>query len=157
MLRIVSVCAILAVSACALETLGPGEVVEHGLEVRLTAPAEVRVHAPFEVRLTLVNRGARPVTLVTPTTCLATLDVFIRDERVPIQGSLSGCRAAIQYHEIAAGAVVEQVWSLRAELEEPRHAPVDRGSYTVRAMPQVMEINDEEARLRDVERRLEVR
>jgi len=147
----------LAMTACALETLGPSQAAEQGLEVQLAAPAEVTAHQPFDVRLTITNRRAEPVRLMTPTTCLVTFGVFIQGERVPFEGSLHGCGEAIWHHEIEAGGTLEQTWSLRAELTEPRHAPVSRGSYTVRATPEVMEINGQPARLPDVERRLVVR
>jgi hypothetical protein len=130
----------IVLTACAREITAPQFNLENlptGLEVQFVVePGEVRQHEPFSANLTITNTSAETIQVVTSHGCLVTLNVIRNGQRVPFQGSLWGCTAAITTHTFAPGATRSYAWTLRAELYA-QHAgdvegdPAPKGAYLV--------------------------
>lgn len=134
--------ALALVTGCAPDLIGPQPGLEGlppGLRVELTVePAILAPHAPFVVRLTVTNTTVREVKIVTAHSCLVLPHVMQGETRVPFEGSLWGCFAAITTHVFAPGETRTMEWEMRAELYaanpgDTDGAPAPPGTYRVRA------------------------
>jgi len=132
----------LALSACNGVISGPDPVhvtIPAGLRLELTLSTDrVEQHGEFMTTVTATNVSDHTLSVVTPSGCLYTLDVYRGDVRVPFDGTAWGCHTAITTHVFAPGESRTHEWMLRARLyaEHPgdvEGAPAPKGTYSVRA------------------------
>jgi hypothetical protein len=111
---------------------GKNEVIVNGIRATLSLdPSQVERTQKFAARLTLTNTGSQTATWTSGHGCLAFLNVYRGEERVPFKGTDFGCIAVITSRQIAPGASLVQEYSLQAQRTDG--APVAPGEYRLQA------------------------
>ena len=136
---------LLAMSACNSSLLDPesgadrqellegkNEALVNGIRATLSLePFEVDRNQSFTARLSLTNLGSQTATWTSGYGCLAFLNVYRGEERIPLKGTDFGCRAVVTPRQIAPGASLVQEYSLRAQRTDG--APLATGEYRLQA------------------------
>jgi len=145
MRTILCVASLVALAACSSEPAGllPLHTVldglPAGLDVRFrVTPETVSQHQSFDVRLEITNTTDDTVRVVTANGCLAIPNVLRGNVRIPVQGSLWGCYAAVTTHTFAPGQTRTIRWQMSATLYDEQlgvadGAPLPKGRYIVQA------------------------
>jgi hypothetical protein len=151
--------AVLALAACAADTLAPGDTELAVGEVLVTDLSldrtTVAPNGTFTATYTIRNTGPEGVRLTTACAALARGVVYHTGAEVGFMGSGSGCRTAIGHYDIPAGEVIAWRWDVRAAIiveaypdgRPPLTRAAERGVYTFRAEPDVIMINETAATL----------
>jgi hypothetical protein len=109
-------------------TLQGSELVVGEFRIRLALdPAVVERTEAFTARLQITNTSTRPAVWTSGYGCIAMLDVFRGEERIPLIGTDFGCIAATGSWPIAAGATLEADWFVHASRKDG--LPVPTGEY----------------------------
>jgi hypothetical protein len=136
---------LLGVLACTVEIAAPatGEagvgaeqrvIVVDGIHAALeVAPSEVERTFPFRAQLTLTNTTATPSTWTSGSSCLAFLNVYRGDARIPLRGTDYGCLAVITTHTLAPGQSKTANWDLVAQTTDG--SALTPGEYVLEADP----------------------
>ena len=136
---------VLALAGCDLSLLDPGSEADrqvlseaknmatvNGIRVTLSLdPSEVERTHSFTARLSLTNTQSEMATWTNGASCLAVLNVYRGEERIPVKGTDFGCRAVVTSRRIAPGASLVHEYSLRAQRTDG--APLAPGEYRLQA------------------------
>lgn len=111
---------------------GKNEAMVNGIRATLSLhPAEVERTHGFTARLSLTNTGSQTATWTSGYGCLAFLNVYQGEERIPLKGTDFGCFAVVTSRQIAPGASLVQEYSLVAQRTDG--ASLARGEYRLQA------------------------
>jgi hypothetical protein len=139
----------------ALAVLGCGNPVGTVDDVRVDfrlEPSVVRAGDSMTVSLVINNPTGDTVRLVSRSSCVATIDVLVDDERLDMQGTGFGCLAVITTFLIPPGDSLTRTFDLVAWLRENRAPwryidPPPPGVYQLQAAMHV-ELPDQEREFR---------
>lgn len=111
---------------------GRNEATVDGIRATLSLnPFEVERTQKFTARLTLTNTGSQTATWTSGSGCLAFLNVYRGEERIPFKGTDFGCFAVVTSRQIAPGASLVQEYSLQAQRTDG--VPLAPGEYRLQA------------------------
>jgi len=132
------------------------EETAEGFGIRLAAPGAVTQNEEFVIRVAITNERPEPTTLTLSSSCLTQIGVYDGPENVRMEGTGRPCLAAITNREFSSGETQESVFDVSAELRMVvgTGGEIPRGTYTIRASPNVRAIGGEEATLPSVEQDL---
>ena len=138
----------------------------HGLELSLSVdPAATVSGGNFTAIFTVTNRREVAVTLISGCTQLARGAVYRAGDAEPqwFIGASGGCYTALSAYRLEVGESFEQVWfataARRDVLDETpwETIPAPEGEYVFRVSPDVIRIDQESARLPEVQVTFRVR
>ena len=138
----------------------------HGLELSLSVdPAATASGETFTATLTITNRRDSAATLISGCTALARGVVYRAgdEERQTFIGTGDGCWTALSGYRLDVGESFEQVWNARATNEVYlgdfawETVPASEGEYFFRVSPDVITIDQESARLPELQAVFRVR
>ena len=152
-------------------TAPPGEILlsthrVHGLELSLSIdPPETVSGESFTATLKITNRRDRAATLVSGCTQLARGVVYRAgdEEQQWFIGAGGGCYTALSGYRLDVGESFEQVWNATAASQvylgdfEWETIPAPKGDYVFRVSPDVITIDQEDARLPELQAPFQVK
>jgi predicted small secreted protein len=110
------------------------EIVVDGIRAMLVVtPAEVQRTHPFTARLTLTNTLATPATWTSGMGCIAFLNVYRDNVRIPLRGTDFACLAVVTARVLAPGESLTTSWDLVAQTTDG--TPLKTGNYVFEADP----------------------
>jgi hypothetical protein len=164
--------ATLALLACDGQGTAPpdeillGTQLVHGLELRLSIDSTTTTPGgTFTATLAITNRRDSAARLISGCTQLARGAVYRASDEEPqwFMGASGGCYTALSEYRLEVGESFEQVWNARAArqlyLGESGWdiVPASEGDYFFRVSPDVITIDQEAARLPELEVAFRVR
>jgi hypothetical protein len=121
---------VVALFASCTEPTDPSTRSVDGLSVHFTVTASVREAGAYTARLTVENRRAEDVALVSGCTTLTRIGAFRRGERVHLEGTVDGCFPGETTFRIPSGEDLIRLFEIRAFV--PAIGPAPKGEYVLR-------------------------
>jgi hypothetical protein len=110
------------------------EIVVDGIRaVLVLEPSDVQRTHPFTARLTLTNTLAQPATWTSGMGCLAFLNVYHDNRRIPLRGTDFACLAVVTARVLGPGESLSVTWDLVAQTTDG--TPLRTGRYIFEADP----------------------
>jgi hypothetical protein len=132
----------------------------HGLDLSLSLdPATTVPSGNFTATLTVTNRRDTAAMLISGCTQLARGFVYRTADEEPAWfiGATGGCYTALSRYELDVGESFEQVWNVTAARRDYlgdlqfETTPAPKGDYVFRVSPDVITIDQESARLPELD------
>jgi hypothetical protein len=126
-------------------------------------PAQINLDEEITAIYSIRNNRSETVEMMSSCFVIARGVVFKNDQEIGLQGSSSGCYTGISTHEIDPGGELEMEWQVKPfsvrffpDNREPETTFAEPGEYTFTVIPDVFEVNGEEASLPEIETTFEI-